>query len=191
MSTASHIGGSGDRSGMTVTFSRTEELVADTRAEIVRLCVAAHDEQDFERLFSYIPSGGRHFMAYRGGELASHAVVTTRWLHVGAEQRLRTAYVDAVATLPHYQRQGYGTAVMKLLATNLDDYDVGCLQTDRPDFYLRSGWELWRGPLAVRTEKGTIPTPDQRGIMILRLARTPTLDLDSELTIESERGRFW
>jgi aminoglycoside 2'-N-acetyltransferase I len=186
-----NVGGSGGPPGTTLSFSRTEELDADTRAEIIRLCVAAHQEPDFERLFSYIPSGGRHFMAYRGGELVSHAVVTTRWLHVGTEQRLRTAYVDAVATLPAYQRRGYGTGVLQLLATNLPDYDMGCLQSDTPEFYERLGWELWRGPLAVRTEEATIPTPDQRGIMVLRLDRTPALDLDGELTVESDGGRLW
>jgi aminoglycoside 2'-N-acetyltransferase I len=187
----SHVAGSGGPPGTELTFSRTEELDAETRAEIIRLCVAAHQEPDFERLFSYIPSRGRHFMAYRGGERVSHAVVTTRRLQVGAEQCLRTAYVDAVATLPAYQRQGYGTAVLQLLATNLPDYDIGCLQSDMPEFYQRLGWELWRGPLAVRTEEAMIPTADQRGIMVLRLDRTPALDLNGDLTVESDGGRFW
>jgi hypothetical protein len=40
--------------------------------------------------------------------------------------------------------------------------------------------------------KGTelLPTPEQRGIMILRLARTPQLELDAALTIEYD-GRIW
>jgi aminoglycoside 2'-N-acetyltransferase I len=186
-----HTAGSLGLPGTTLSFSSTEELDADTRAEIIRLCVAAHQEPDFERLFTYIPSGGRHFMAYRDGELLSHAVVTTRWLHVEGQGRLRTAYVDAVATLPAYQRRGYGTAVLQLLARSVDDYDVGGLQSDRPEFYERLGWELWRGRLAVQSQEGTIPTPDQRGIMILRLPGTPALDLDGELTVESDGGRLW
>lgn len=44
------------------------------------MCITAHQEDDFNRLFSYIPSGGVHVLAYRGQELVSHAVVTTRWL---------------------------------------------------------------------------------------------------------------
>ena len=175
----------------TVAFAATEDLDPGTRAEIVQVCIAAHDEQDFERLFTFIPSGGRHFMAYRGKELVSHAVVTTRWLHIGGVRRVKTAYVDAVATRPAYQRQGYGTAVLQLLAENVDDYDICCLETDRRQFYERLGWQLWRGALAGVSDAGVIPTPDQHGVMILRLRRTPELDLDGELTIECDGERIW
>ncbi len=130
-------------------------------------------------------------MAYRGKELVSHAVVTTRWLHLEGARRLKTAYVDAVATSPAHQRQGYGSAVLQLLADNVDDYDVGCLETENCGFYARLGWELWRGALAGVNAQGVIPTPDQQGIMILRLRRTPDLDLDGELTIECDGGRMW
>jgi aminoglycoside 2'-N-acetyltransferase I len=176
---------------VTVTFAQTEELDAATRAAIIQVCIAAHQEEDFKNLFSYIPSGGRHFMAYRGEQLVSHAVVTTRWLQPDGQPVLKTAYVDAVATLPAYQGQGYGTAVMQHLASNVADYEIACLETEHPAFYERLGWELWRGPLAGRSEQGLIPTPDQTGIMILRLERTPALDLDGALTIESQGGRIW
>jgi hypothetical protein len=81
-----------------VSSARTEDLTPDLRAAIVALCIAAHREPDFNHLFTYIPSGGRHFLAYAGDRLVSHAVVTTRWLWLEALRRLRTAYVDAVAT---------------------------------------------------------------------------------------------
>src|SRR5512145_671384 len=99
-----------------VTSARTEDLDAGTRASIIRVCIAAHQEEDFKNLFSYIPSGGLHFLAYREQELASHAVVTTRWLQPEGLPVLRTAYVDAVATLPAYQGQGIGSALMRHLA---------------------------------------------------------------------------
>lgn len=152
---------------------------------------AAHQEEDFKHLFSYIPLGGRHFLAYQGEELVSHAVVTTRWLQPEEQPLLKTAYVDAVATLPSYQTQGYGAAVMQHLAENIADYEIACLETDIPAFYERLGWEVWRGTLGGRSEQGVIPTPEQTGIMILRLERTPMLNLDGELTIECTPGRIW
>ena len=173
------------------TSTRTEDLDAATRASIITVCIAAHQEEDFKHLFSYIPSGGRHFLAYRETELVSHAVVTTRWLQPEGQPVLRTAYVDAVATLPAYQGQGYGSAVMRQLAREIDDYAIACLETDRPAFYERLGWEIWRGPLGGRSERGLIPTPEQRGIMILRLPGTPAIDLDGGLTIECQPGRIW
>lgn len=175
-----------------VTSTRTEDLDSSMRNQIVDLCVAAHQEEDFRNLFSYVPSGGQHFLAYCEDELTSHALVTTRWLQPDGHPLLKTAYVDAVSTLPAYQGQGYGSAVMRRLAGEIDDeYMIACLETDRESFYARLDWESWRGPLAGRGEQGLVPTPDQRGIMILRLSQTPQLDLDSQLTIECQTGRIW
>jgi aminoglycoside 2'-N-acetyltransferase I len=173
-----------------VTSSRTEDLSAATRASIIHVCIMAHQEEDFNNLFSYIPSGGLHVLAYRGQELVSHAVVTTRWLQPEGLPILRTAYVDAVATLPAYQGQGIGSMLMRHLASLLSDFEIACLETDRVSFYARLGWEEWRGPLAGRRATELLPTPDQKGIMILRLARTPALDVDGSLTIEYD-GRIW
>ncbi len=174
-----------------VTFARTEDLDAATRAAISQVCITAHQEEDFQHLFDYIAGGGRHFLAYRDGAVVSHAVVTTRWLQPTELPILKTAYIDAVSTLPVYQGQGYGSAVMRCLAQNIDAYEIAGLETDRPSFYTRLGWEVWRGPLAGRSEQGLMPTPEQKGIMILRLAGTPALNLDDALTIECQTGRIW
>jgi aminoglycoside 2'-N-acetyltransferase I len=173
-----------------VTSARTEELNADTRASIIHVCRTAHQEDDFTHLFSYIPFGGIHVLAYREQELVSHAVATTRWLQPEGLPLLRTAYVDAVATLPAYQGQGIGSTLMRHLATVIADFELACLETERVSFYARLGWEVWRGPLAGRRATELLPTPDQQGIMILRLARTPPLDVESLLVVEYD-GRIW
>ena len=61
---------------ITVTSARTEDLNAATRASIIQLCIAAHQEDDFKNLFTYVPSRGWHFLAYRDEQLVSHALVT-------------------------------------------------------------------------------------------------------------------
>ena len=175
-----------------LTSARTEELSEHIRIAIIELCVEAHQEQDFRNLFTYVPSGGWHFLAYQDELLVSHALVTTRWLHTKDQSLLKTAYIDAVATLPAYQGQGYGSALMRQLASDIDrKYMIACLETDRETFYERLGWQTWRGPLAGRSEHGLIPTPEQHGVMVLRLSQTPILDFDSMLTIESQTGRIW
>src|SRR5687767_11704721 len=73
---------------------------------------------------------------------------------------------------------------MRHLASVISDFKIACLETDRVSFYAHLGWEVWRRPLAGRRASELLPTPDQKGIMILRLARTPPLDLDSLLVIE-------
>ena len=80
---------------------------------------------------------------------------------------------------------------MRSLAAAVADYDVGCLESEDQAFYETLGWEEWRGPLAGRTEGGLIPTPDQQGVMVLRLRNTPPLDLDDQLTIEAGPVRIW
>lgn len=174
-----------------IRIRRTRQLDATTRVAIVELCTEAHGA-DFSRLFFYLPSDGLHLIAYRHDQIVSHAVVTTRWVQPERLPILRTAYVDAVATLPAYQRRGYGSAIMSELTTQLTEYDLACLETDQPAFYERLGWQRWRGPRAGRAPDGTLtPTPDQQHIMILRLSNTPPLALDRLLTIETQTGRIW
>lgn len=176
-----------------VRFFKTEELDRDTRSAIVNLCVIAHQEQDFKNLFSYVASGAWHFLVFQGEELVSHAMVTTRWLQPEGFPLLKTAYIDAVATLPAARGRGHGSTLMRDLARRIDrEYLIGCLETDdRVGFYERLGWEFWRGPLVGRSEQGLIPTPEQKGIMVLRLSQTPALDLDSMLTVECQDDRIW
>jgi len=175
-----------------LTSHRTEDLDKATRAEIIQVCIEAHQEEDFKNLFTYVPSGGWHFLAYRGEQLVSHAVVTTRWLQPEGQPELKTAYIDAVATLPAVQGEGYASALLRQMAKDIDsEYIIACLETERITFYERLGWEVWRGPLAGRSKDGLIPTPDQTGIMILRLSQTPPLDLNRGLTIECQDERIW
>jgi len=171
---------------------KTEELDADARNAIVNLCVVAHQEEDFKNLFSYVPTGGLPFFGSHGGLLVSHAMVTTRWLQPEGHPVLKTAYIDAVATLPTHQGRGHGSAVMRYVAGNIEDeYTIACLETERITFYEQLGWQAWRGPLAGRSEQGLIPTPEPQGIMVLRLSQTPPLNLDSTLTIECQQERIW
>ena len=179
---------------MRLSAARTEELDEATKASIVEVCVAAHQEENFRRLFTYYlaSGGGWHFLVHLDRELVSHAVVTTRWLQPEGGQLLKTGYVDAVSTLPAHQGRGYASALFRRMASDIDsEYSIACLQTDIPGFYERLGWELWRGPLAGRNLDRLVPTPDQRGVMILRLSHTPPLDLDGGLTIECQTDRIW
>jgi aminoglycoside 2'-N-acetyltransferase I len=183
-------GAPSDSADSVVVFD-SDDLSPAHRAAAIEVCVAAHDNVEFNNLFSYFPSGARHFLGLRGSEVVSHAVVSTRYLEPAGLGVLRTAFVDAVSTLPAAQGLGYASAVMRRLAASIDDYDIACLQTDIPGFYERLGWELWRGDLAGRGDDGLVPTPGQQGVMILRLAATPALDLDSLLTIEVQPERIW
>ena len=80
---------------------------------------------------------------------------------------------------------------MQQIALVINDYEIAGLETDKFGFYESVGWERWHGSLAGRGAEGLIPTPDQHGVMILRLPKTPTLKLDGLLTIEDQGVRIW
>src|SRR5688572_11575418 len=168
---------------ITIDTCETKDVNEAERSAIIRLCTEAH-HTDFGSLFSFLPPDGLHVLAYREKKLVGHSVVTTRWLQPDTLPLLKTAYVDAVATDPEYQGQGIGSSVMQHLASVIQGYELACLETERVSFYTQLGWEQWRGPLAGKKGTELLPTPDQKGIMILRLARTPLLDLDASLTVE-------
>lgn len=179
-----------------IVSARTEELDEATRAGIIRTCNAAFGRTEFDELFTrYIRSGGRHVVAFDGDEVVGHGVATTRWLHLGevgasATRRLRTAWIDAVATMPSHQHRGVGSAVMRRMASEIAGWDMGGLGTDVRGFYEPLGWENWRGPLAGLQEGNLIPTPDMRDIFVMRLATTRHIDIEAPLTVEYD-GRIW
>jgi hypothetical protein len=79
---------------------------------------------------------------------------------------------------------------MQTLARAIIDFELGALCPAAPDLYARLGWVYWRGPLFIRTPEGLTPTLEER-IMILKLPKTPALDLDSPLSAEWREGEVW
>ena len=174
-----------------IVTARTADLSPAQRAAIVDLCSWAHGV-DFGELFSFLLPDGLHVIAHLDDEVVGHAVTTTRWLRPGGLPFLRCAYVDAVATAPTHQRQGIGGAVMRrlALAADVDGYEIGGLESELRGFYEPLGWVRWRGDRAAETDGGLVVTPDKDGVFVLRLARTPPLDVDGPLTVRAD-GRFW
>jgi aminoglycoside 2'-N-acetyltransferase I len=164
------------------------------RAEIIDLCESAYAE-DFAHLFEQLP-GSVHILARdERGLLVSHAAWVPRWLQPAGQPLLRTAYIEAVATVPDRQRQGFATTVLGRLGEILradPTWELAALSPSEHAFYTRLGWELWRGPLAIRRGESLEATPPEEEVMILRLPRTPsTLETTSLLTAEWRVGELW
>jgi aminoglycoside 2'-N-acetyltransferase I len=137
-------------------------------------------------------TGGVHVLVEDEGDIVSHGSVVERMLEI-AGQPVRTGYVEAVATWPAHQRRGHATLVMREIGEIIQaDYELGALSTPVPTFYERLGWEVWRGPTAVRTPRGVELTPDDDGgIMILRTPASPGLDLKAPIVCEWREGDVW
>ncbi len=173
-----------------IVTARTEDLNESERQEITSVCIAAHNEPSFANLFNWV-SDGLHVVAKHAGTIIGHAMVTTRWVQPEGNPIMETAYIDAVSVSPEYHSKGVGTAVMQRIAESIDGYQIACLETSRPSFYEHLGWERWQGPKAGRRGSELIPTPDEQHVMILRLPKTPNLDLNGLLTIEDQIARIW
>lgn len=174
-----------------IQLKRTEDLDEAMRAHIINLCIDAHGEPGFSHLFEMVPAGGLHVFATINDQVIGHAMVTTRWAQPEGYSELRTAYIDAVSTSPAHQRQGIGSLVMMELVKRLNDFQIACLETDKPAFYERLGWRIWRGPKAGRSEHGLIMTPSDQIVMVHTLAGPPVLNLEGLLTIECQSNRIW
>jgi aminoglycoside 2'-N-acetyltransferase I len=164
------------------------DLAPAERDAIVELCSRAFEE-DYRPFLAQMQDPV-HVLAYYEGVLASHALWVTRWLQQGDGPLLHCAYVEGMATEPVLRRRGLGSAVMRRVAAEIGDYDVGALCTGSPGYYARLGWELWRGPLYVRTATG-LQRCDEEGVMILRTAQTPPLGLDEPLSVEWRPLEVW
>jgi aminoglycoside 2'-N-acetyltransferase I len=163
------------------TSSMSERALDELRA----LCDLAYGQPVFETF-----AGGVHVLGRLRGQLVSHAMWIPRWLQPQGYPPLKTAYVELVATHPDYRHCGYATKIMERVAAEIADEELGALSPAAHSLYERLGWSYWRGPLFVRTDRGSLPTPDDQ-VMVLSLPRTPPLDLQAPLSIEWRPGEIW
>jgi len=165
------------------------DLSAKEYSEVLELCTQAYrrDYSPYLKMFK----DSVHVLGKYRGKLASHVLWITRRLQIGATPVLRTAYIEAVATGLEYRNKGFASELMRRAAGEILDYDIGALSTGSQGFYARLGWQVWQGPLCIRTDKGPVPTPDEHGIMVLPLPKTPPLDLYAPLSIEWREIEPW
>ena len=173
------------------TTELTTEEVAAIRA-IMHDAFGSDEEERFTDDDWDHALGGVHFVLDVAGVVVTHAAVVERSLWV-ADRRLRTGYVEAVATAPADQGAGHGTLVMAdVTAWIRERYELGCLGTGRHTFYERLGWRTWQGPSSVRMAEGAQPTPEDDGyLMVLATPSSPPLDFASPISCEWRPGDVW
>ena len=176
-------------SRISIQVKQDQELSEEEYSEILALCSQAF-KRDYSPFMKSFPNPTHILGRYRH-QLVSHVLWITRWLQIGTSPLLRTAYIEATATVLNHRHKGFASEVMRAAAAEIQDYDIGALSTGSPGFYARLGWRLWRGPLFVRKDKGLVPTPDEHGVMVLSLAKTPPLDINAPLSIEWRKIEPW
>jgi aminoglycoside 2'-N-acetyltransferase I len=173
-----------------IEFCDTAALSSDDARAVHALCNAAYEEDTTGYFRDLGP--GRHALGRVADVLVSHAMIVPRAMQIGDGALYHTAYVELVATHPEHQHRGYASALLLAFESEMEGHDLGALSPSDAEFYARLGWELWRGPLAVRTSTGLEASPDDESVMIRRLSRTPLpLDLDAPVSIEWRVGEVW
>jgi aminoglycoside 2'-N-acetyltransferase I len=167
----------------------TSNLSSTVDREVHALCAEAYEE-DLAWYFTSI-GPGVHLLGWVDGRLVSHLMWVTRTLYLDHRVPLRTAYIELVATGGADRGRGYASALMRRAADEIREFELGALSPTVPDFYARLGWESWRGPLAVRTDSGLEPSPEEH-LMVLLLPGTPAaLDLGAPLSVDWRPGEVW
>jgi aminoglycoside 2'-N-acetyltransferase I len=172
-----------------ITISRTTDLTIHQYDQVLALCSTA-----FECNFApFLETFGNstHILGLLDECLVCHALWITRWFQTDNLPILRTAYVEAMATREAYRGLGYASLIMRELHSHIQDYDIGGLSTGVPHFYERLGWQRWRGPLFSREAEGLRATPEEQGVMILRLPRTPFINPNAPLSVEWRKMEVW
>lgn len=171
-----------------ITVIPGDQLPKAENQAILELCSRAFEE-DYAPYLETM-ADPIHILAKLDGKLVSHALWITRWLQIGEDLLLRTAYVEGVATEVESRGRGYATTLMERLAAEIQDYDIGGLSPAETSLYSRLRWEYWQGPLYGRRGDELIPFPED-GAMILRLPKTPKIDLCAPASIEWRQGEVW
>jgi GNAT superfamily N-acetyltransferase len=155
-----------------VETARTFALSRQLRREITTACNAAFG-QDFDALFSLLPPDGLHFLGRSEGRLVAHLVLTDRSLRFGQGRWRRTAYIDAVATLPDCRGKGYaGELLDRAAALCGASHDLFALSAGRENLYRRHGFATWRGPLFLEREDASgTDEVNLKELLMLRSAR--------------------
>jgi aminoglycoside 2'-N-acetyltransferase I len=164
-----------------------EDRLREIRGLLERAFGAGFTADDWEHAIN-----GTHVVCDIDGVVVAHAAVVTRVIEV-AGRRFRAGYVEAVATEPARQGQGFGSAVMEEAGSVIRrDFELGALATGRHHFYGRLGWERWQGPTAMRRDGRVFrTTDDDDAVMVLRFGPSAAVDLRAPISCEARRGDHW
>ena len=162
-------------------------LLNDLHAMCIRAFDGDFDPEDWEHAL-----GGRHFVACQDDLPVSHASVVARILEVNGRP-LQTGYVEAVATEPDFQGNGFGALVVAEATRWISgSYEFGALGTDAYAFYQRFGWERWKGTTLVRDGDTVWRTQEaDDAMMVLRCPPSNAIDLEGTLLCEARPGDDW
>jgi len=112
--------------------------------------------------------GGQYFIDFLDDTIIAHGSVVSRNMFINGGA-LTVGYVEAVAVLPSYWQQGFGTQLMKQITQFCyNNYELSMLSTDEKQFYEKLGWQQFQGESFVRNGESEVRTVEEDdGLMLL------------------------
>ena len=101
--------------------------------------------KDWEHTF-----GGQYFIGLLDNIIVARGTIVPRNVLING-QSITVGQVEAIAVLPAYWRQGFGTQLMTQITQFChDNYELSMLSTDAKQFYEKLGWRQILGESFVR-----------------------------------------
>ena len=177
-----------DNTKLKLKVKKHQDLSEKELATIIALCSRAF-KTDYRPFLDTFPDS-THVLGYYQNTLVSHALWITRWLQVQSRPKMRTAYIEGVATDEPYRNRSFASEVMRRLVEKIADFEIAGLCTGIPEFYSRLGWQTWTGPLFYRKDTEMIHYSGGP-VMVFPLSKTPEINLSAPLSIEWREGEVW
>ena len=143
------------------------DVDSKTASSIRSLLELAYDgdfsSEDWEHTF-----GGQYFIGLLDNIIVAHGSVVPRNMFING-QGITVGYVEAIAVLPAYWRQGFGTQLMTQITQFChNNYELSMLSTDEKQFYEKLGWRQFLGESFVRNGESEVRTAEEDdGLMLL------------------------
>ncbi|WP_272665749.1 GNAT family N-acetyltransferase [Providencia sp. PROV174] len=178
---------------MTIEYKNkhTSQLSTENREALYSMLYQSF-EQDFTHDDFEHALGGMHVLAYDQQQIIGHVAIIQRHMAIG-NTPITVGYVEAMAVLENYRRQGIGKQLM--VATNqiiTDCYQLGLLSASDEGFHIYQsvGWQVWNGPLYELNQGHYIHSVDEEG-GVMGWSKNNLIDFSQPLYCDFRSGDQW
>ncbi len=181
------------RDSMTIQyFSRHTSQLSNDQKEVIYTLLYQSFDYDFSRDDFQHALGGMHILAYDQKHVVGHVSIVQRNMALG-HHPVTVGYVEAMAVLESYRRQGIGRQLMQETNKIIENcYQLGLLSASEEGFplYQSAGWHVWEGKLYELKQGSYIHSIDEEG-GVLGWTKDKTIDFSQPLYCDFRSGDQW
>ncbi|HGV3503387.1 TPA: GNAT family N-acetyltransferase [Providencia stuartii] len=149
-------------------------------------------EGDFTRDDFEHALGGMHVLAYDQHRIVGHVAIIQRHMAIN-DKPISVGYVEAMAVLESYRRQGIGRELMSMTNTIIGNcYQLGLLSASDEGFHLYQslGWKVWKGSLFELRQGAYVRSEGEEG-GVMGWSRDNSIEFTESLYCDFRGGDQW